>query len=189
MSVSRPGENEDLADLIVHLARLGQSAGDASLTAAQWTALRYFARANRFSRTPSAFSEFHATTRGTASQTVKSLVALGLLARHSHGSDGRSTLIEVTPDGHAMLERDPLRALRSVLDALPSEMNHALGQALRHAVADLAQRRAAPMFGTCAECRHCEPGDEASFCHCTQALLSAPDMAALCVDFRPASRG
>jgi hypothetical protein len=31
-------------------------------------ALRFFARANSFSRTPSAFAEFQATTRGTASQ-------------------------------------------------------------------------------------------------------------------------
>ena len=49
------------AELIVHLGRIAQGDGFvAGLTPAQWTALRYFASANRFSRTPSAFAEFHA---------------------------------------------------------------------------------------------------------------------------------
>ena len=40
---------------------------------AQLMALRFFARANSFSRTPSAFAEFQATTRGTALQAIKAL--------------------------------------------------------------------------------------------------------------------
>lgn len=178
----------DLADLIVHLARMGQSCGHAEgtapLTAAQWTALRYFARANRFSRTPSAFSEFHATTRGTASQTVKSLVAMGLLTRQSHESDGRSTLIEVTQAGHAQLRRDPLRDLRSVLGALPEASRTALATALARSIADLAKLRAAPIFGTCGDCNHLD--SKASYCHCTQSLLTQTEMHAICVDFQPA---
>ena len=97
------------AELLVHLARLVHSAAaDVSLTPAQWTALRYFASANRLSRTPSAFSEFNATTRGTASQTVKSLIALGLLEKRAHESDGRSFLIELTDSGQALsIEEKP----------------------------------------------------------------------------------
>lgn len=181
-------QGTDIADLIVHLARMGQSCGHTEgttpLTAAQWTALRYFARANRFSRTPSAFSEFHATTRGTASQTVKSLVTMGLLARQSHASDGRSTLIEVTEAGHAQLRRDPLRDLRCVLAALPEASRSALASALSQAVADLAKLRAAPIFGTCGDCNHLD--SKASYCHCTQSLLTLPEMQSICVDFQPA---
>ncbi len=63
------------ADMIARLGWLFYSQGFVcGLTAAQWTALRYFARANCFSRTVSAFADYHATTRGTASQTVKGLV-------------------------------------------------------------------------------------------------------------------
>ncbi|HKN41440.1 MAG TPA: hypothetical protein VJV87_00945, partial [Sphingomicrobium sp.] len=39
-----------------------------------WMALRFFSRANSFSRTPSAFAEFQATTRGTATQAIKALL-------------------------------------------------------------------------------------------------------------------
>ena len=69
-----------IADMILHLGRASQDY-EAGLSPAQWTALRYLARANRFSRTVSAFAEFHATTRGTASQTVKGLVARGFVKK------------------------------------------------------------------------------------------------------------
>lgn len=186
----------ELADLVVHLARLAQSPGrygpacDAAqtLTAAQWTALRYFARANRFSRTPSAFSEFHATTRGTASQTVKSLVALGLLSRQTHATDGRSAVMEVTRAGYEALRHDPMAAMGDILDNLaPVDRKH-LAETLAHAMADLARRRNAPIFGNCSDCRHCEVDQQASFCHCTQNVLSRSDMRALCVDFEPSTR-
>ena len=49
------------AELFILLGRIAQGDGFvAGLTPAQWTAERYFAAANRFSRTPSAFAEFHA---------------------------------------------------------------------------------------------------------------------------------
>lgn len=188
MSEHRHVQTTDLADLIVHLARLGQAnshgEGALPLTAAQWTALRYFARANRFSRTPSAFSEFHATTRGTASQTVKSLVALGLLIRQSHERDGRSTVIDVTEAGYAQLENDPLRDLRQVLGALPEATRTALNEAVLQAISELAYLRAAPTFGTCRDCTHLD--HNSSYCHCTQSLLALPEMQAICVDFQPA---
>lgn len=186
MTEQARAQTTDLADLIVHLARLGQSGhGDGALplTAAQWTALRYFARANRFSRTPSAFSEFHATTRGTASQTVKSLVAMGLLTRRSHEHDGRSTVIDVTEAGHAQLRSDPLRDLRMVLGALPDAARAALTETLSQAIVDMAQRRSAPSFGTCGDCDHLDR--KSSYCHCTQSLLTLPEMQAICVDFQP----
>ncbi len=177
----------DLADLIVQLARLGQSTahgtGALPLTIAQWTALRYFARANRFSRTPSAFSDFHATTRGTASQTVKSLVALGLLTRQTHERDGRSTVIEVTEAGHTQLRNDPLGDLRNILGSLPEATQRDLTVALSQAIADMAQKRSAPIFGTCGDCDHLDRAS--SYCHCTQSLLTPAEMQAICVDFQP----
>ena len=72
-----PKHTEEIAELLVHIGRSARGEdSDSDLTAAQWTALRFFARANRVSRTPSAFASFQATTRGTASQTLKSLECL-----------------------------------------------------------------------------------------------------------------
>ena len=178
-----------LAEQIVQLARLAHGAGDTGLTPAQWTALRYFARANRFSRTPSAFSEFHATTRGTASQTVKSLIALGYLSRAVNEADGRSALIEVTAAGRAMLAGDPLADLEGCIQALPSDQRAGLSQALAALTAAMARERAAPIFGPCDGCAHCDttrPGP--AYCRCTQSLLDQGEMAALCADFVPVLR-
>ncbi|WP_439560643.1 MarR family winged helix-turn-helix transcriptional regulator [Roseinatronobacter sp.] len=179
---------QDTADLIVHLARLAQNTGRTDLTAAQWTALRFFARANRFSRTPSAFSEFHSTTRGTASQTVKSLVTLGLLQRQNNTADARSTLIEVTQAGHDMLRQDPLGDLRRVLSALPEDLQRSLQVALQRATTSLATLRQVPTFGTCADCSHCKEGTDTAYCHCTESMLTRPEMGSFCIDFRPADR-
>lgn len=178
-----------LAEQLVHLARLAHGGGETGLTPAQWTALRYFARANRFSRTPSAFSEFHATTRGTASQTVKSLVALGYLARCANETDGRSALIEVTEAGRARLAEDPLADLEACIAGLAPALRATLGQALAQLAPALARRRAAPVFGPCDGCAHCDttqPGP--AYCRCTQSLLDQAEMGALCADFAPVLR-
>lgn len=189
MSSSAPSSTDqtDLADLIVHLARLGLSTTASPLTAAQWTALRYFARANRLSRTPSAFSGFHATTRGTASQTVKSLVEMGLLARQDNETDRRSTLLDVTEAGHAMLRRDPVDDLRKALTRLSPQEQSTLAASLAKVGIALAQLRDAPIFGTCVDCQHCQIAGDGHFCHQAQGFLNSGDMAAICANFQPSS--
>src|SRR5260370_39056276 len=70
----------ETAELLLQVGRLVQAEGyDGELSPAQWMALRFFARANSFSRTPSAFAEFQATTRGTATQALKALETAGYL--------------------------------------------------------------------------------------------------------------
>src|ERR1700746_1823887 len=68
----------ETAELLLLVGRFVQAEGyDGELSPAQWMALRFFARANRFSRTPSAFAEFQATTRGTATQPLRRLKRVG----------------------------------------------------------------------------------------------------------------
>jgi DNA-binding MarR family transcriptional regulator len=81
-----------IVELIFHLGRIASGEGLVEgLTAAQWAVLRYFSSTNRFSRTPSAFAAFHATTRGTASQTIKSLETQGYLTRLRSEEDNMGT--------------------------------------------------------------------------------------------------
>ncbi|MCC5989712.1 MAG: winged helix-turn-helix transcriptional regulator [Pararhodobacter sp.] len=180
------------AELLLHLSRLvhggQQDDKTQALTPAQWTALRYFARANRLSRTPSAFSEFHATTRGTASQVVKSLIAMGLLERRANQADGRSALIEVTPAGHERLRHDPLAALGAAIDALDPQTRQSFTRSLSQIGVTLARHRRAPVFGKCADCGHCDRSQpDAPWCRCMQDGLDGREMDALCVDFSPAT--
>jgi len=99
-----------VAELVVQLGRIAHGYGyTEGLTPAQWSALRYLSRANRFSRTVSAFAEFHATTRGTASQTVKCLVARGYLSRTRSPRDGRSARLQVTDNAGLFSLATPAR--------------------------------------------------------------------------------
>src|ERR1700745_173966 len=102
----------ETAELLMLAGRLVQAEGyDGKLSPAQWMALRYFARANTFSRTPSAFAEFQATTRGTASQAIKALEAGGYLVRDRSQADGRSRTLPLPRKGHAAVARDPFEVL------------------------------------------------------------------------------
>ncbi len=180
---------DQTAEMLIHLARLAQSGGG-DLTSAQWMALRFFSRANRFSRTPSAFSQFHATTRGTASQTVKSLVAMGLLERHRSDTDGRSVRYDPTPAGRAALRSDPLSALVNALARLPEEDRARLRHSLTAAAGEVAEARDAARFGTCDDCAHLEPTDhDGGYCRCAASMLSSDELGALCVDFGPRTAG
>src|SRR6266478_5324499 len=72
----------ETAELLLQVGRLVQAEGyDGELSPAQWMALRFFARANPFSRTPSAFAAFPAATCGPAIHDFNGLHALGYLVR------------------------------------------------------------------------------------------------------------
>jgi DNA-binding MarR family transcriptional regulator len=175
---------EKLAEMLVHVGRSARAEGrEDILTAAQWTALRFFARANRASRTPSAFASFQATTRGTASQVIKSLVQGGFLERHASDTDKRSARFEVTAQGREILERDPLRHLVEALSAL-SDADHAtLARTLPDIASHLARRRGDRGFGTCGDCRYFEDRDGAAYCACVASDLAPFEIGQLCANF------
>jgi DNA-binding MarR family transcriptional regulator len=183
MSTSHPHADE-IAEILVHLGRAARGEdSDAALTPAQWTGLRFFARANRASRTPSAFASFHATTRGTASQTVKSLEQKGLLSRTRSEEDRRSVRFELTEAGRKALDRDPLRHLSTSISRLDPVLQAALARALPALAVDVAAARGAPAFGTCGDCRHFAAGPGAGYCACVAAELAPEEMGQLCANF------
>ena len=68
-----PSAAIESAHLIGRLDRLMRSGvAVEGLNPAQWEALRYLARANRFSRPPAGLADYLGSTRGTVSQTLDS---------------------------------------------------------------------------------------------------------------------
>ena len=186
------------AELLLQVGRLVQAEGyDGELSPAQWMALRYFARANPFSRNPSAFAEFQATTRGTATQTIKSLEASGHLVRQRSKADGRSVSLRLTSKGKKTLARDPFEVLVRAVDSLDAKEKTALYDALHQVLTTVAASGAHRCFGVCQDCTYL--GEEI-WCSLTAAnpaaahecaLLGVPiqleDAGLLCVHFRPKS--
>ena len=186
----------ETAELLLLVGRLVQAEGyDGELSPAQWMALRFFARANSFSRTPSAFAEFQATTRGTASQAIKALEAGGYLVRQRSEADGRSVTLRLTDKSNEALKRDPFEALVRAVDSLDAEERSAMHHALHQVLTTVAASGAHRHFGVCQNCTHL--GGE-TYCSSTSATPSAlecllfgvpiepEDAGLLCVYFQPA---
>lgn len=172
------------AELLLQVGRLVQAEGyDGELSPAQWMALRYFARANSFSRNPSAFAEFQATTRGTASQAIKALEANGYLVRQRSKADGRSVNLRLTSKGKKALAHDPFEALVNAVDALDANeqasMHHALHQVLTTVAATGAHR----CFGVCQDCTYL--GEEI---WCSLTTANPQHVNAHCWAFRSSQR-
>jgi len=182
-----------IAELVFHLGRIASGEGLVEgLTAPQWAVLRYFAQANRFSRTPSAFAAFHATTRGTASQTIKSLETQGYLTRMRSEEDGRSIRLVLTDKARAIVANDPFESLVRAADALPPSVQGHFAIALQRMLGQVAQERGKSTFGTCTSCQHlesddCSGGEQQTpyACGFTSERLRLEEIEELCVNFVP----
>lgn len=181
-----------IADLVYHLGRIATGDGlMEGLTAAQWAALRYFAQANRFSRTPSAFAAFHGTTRGTASQTIKSIESLGYLTRMRSEHDRRSVQLVLTSKAMEILANDPLESLVRAADSLPKSLQGNFSNALQRMVGQVTKERGKPPFGTCISCQHlkchdCNQDGRIPYeCGLTGEPLILKELNGVCINFAP----
>ena len=177
------------AELIDRLVRLGRS-GQGGLNPAQWQALRYLARANRFSRTPAALADYLAATRGTVSQTLIALEAKGHVSRVQSERDGRSVDVGLTVVGRDALARDPLTQLAVAIDDALGSQSSVLARGLAATLDAAIRRNGGRAFGTCRACRHFRvvgaPG-RAGHCALLDEELTEADAGSICVEQVPAA--
>ncbi len=192
MAAASDISSRTVAELVAQLGCLARGDGFVgNLTLAQWTALRYFSRANRFSQTVSAFAEFHGTTRGTASQTVKSLVENDYLTRKRSKTDGRSIDFTLTYKSKKLLAEDPLEALVVAASALSISASHTVERSLERMLHAMAQQQGKHHFGMCPKCKYfqedgCYADRKPNYC-CTlvDEPLKEAETQQLCVNFLP----
>jgi DNA-binding MarR family transcriptional regulator len=182
-------EAAHLIERLDRLARRGE--GGLDLNPAQWEALRYVSRANRFSRSPAALADYLGSTRGTVSQTLIALEQKGFLERIPSARDKRSLVLALTSAGAAALRLDPLLALAGdIAEAAGDEAEH-LTAVLRATLARAIARNDGKPFGACHTCRHFRPAAKATTripYHCTllNEPLSESDSQAICTEQKPA---
>lgn len=176
-----------LIDRLDRLARSGEATGD--LNPAQWEALRFIARANRFSRTPAALAEYLGSTRGTVSQTLIALEQKGQITRQPSARDRRSVMLALTAVGERSLKDDPILALAADLAGADPEKLCIVAETLRWALQAMITRNGGRAFGACYTCRHFSKGGSARWPHHCLLLdepLSEADSRAICVEQEPA---
>ena len=157
------------------------------LNPAQWEALRFIARANRYSRSPGAIARYLGTTRGTVSQTLIALEAKGYIRRLRCDADRRALTVDLTETGRALIENDPLCLVLQAADALDCEAQSRLADGLDGLVRAVQTAKGMPEFGPCLDCVHfCPSKAEDESCHCalTDEPIPAGETAKICVEFR-----
>ena len=142
------------------------------------------------SRTVSAFAAYHATTRGTASQTVKSLVKRGYLRRTRSRRDGRSGRLDPSAKAKTVLKNDPLEALTRATNGLAPGTRRGLAESLGRILERLADERRGPAFGVCGSCRHLAheargaAGQPTYRCRLFDETLDGDELVGICVNYQ-----
>jgi DNA-binding MarR family transcriptional regulator len=176
-----------LVDRLGRLIRSGESRR--GINPAQWEALRFLARANRFSRTPAALADYLVSTRGTVSQTLIALESKGLVVRQQSSRDRRSVELELTSTGIEMLEEDPLIELARDLGKGSDDRLTSAVEVLRDALRRALQRNDSRPFGVCQSCRYFRKnasGRGKHHCALIDEPLSEKESELICSEQQPA---
>ena len=136
---------------LARLMRTGEHSH--GLNPAQWEALRYLARANRFSNSPGALTRYLGATKGTVSQTVMALERKGFIAKQARAGERRSVVLALTPKGSEALRHDPWSGLAAEAEKLGGKTKRRFARGLEELLAGELQRGAYPAFGNCHGCR------------------------------------
>jgi DNA-binding MarR family transcriptional regulator len=181
-------ENASIAWPLERLTRLMRSGEhEGGLNPAQWEALRYLSRANRFSNSPIALARFLGSTKGTISQTIKALERKGFIIKSPRQDEGRSICLSLTPKGFDALKNDPLAEFSISLEELSGKSRRRLAKGLADLLETDLKRREQPSFGICSSCRHFrEKGQDNNAgphsCTLFDVGLSQADSQLICVE-------
>jgi len=151
----------------------------------QWEALRYLARANRFSRTPSAVTGYLGITKGTVSQTLNALERKGLVQKATAVGDRRNVTLELTEAGCKLLRDDPILTLSVAAADLPPDARDEIADGLRSVLRQLLQHRQQRPFGPCRTCRYFEdhaPNGTPHRCTLLDQTLNDEDGELICAE-------
>lgn len=194
MEYQTPGFGRRVGQLLDRLARVTREAQFSDgLNPAQWEALRYLSRANRFSRSPSALAEYLGTTKGTASQTLIALEQKGFIGRAPDPRDRRGVRLELTETGREAVARDPIIQLEKAADQLDEGCRTTVVRALSLLLHDLQMARGIRQFGVCRDCSlHCVDGHEEhatgdNHCGATGEVIEAGAETQICANFKEAA--
>lgn len=158
-------------------AQLRRVSTDHGLKLVQLEALVYLASANRYSDTPLALAEYLALTKGTVSQTLKTLESGGLISKTADAEDRRVQHCAVTSRGAAV-----------VADALHIPAggdDPGLESALRSVLRSLQHTADARTFGVCNTCVHHQADGARARCGLTGEALRKADRAKICREHEP----
>jgi DNA-binding MarR family transcriptional regulator len=167
------------------LARLLRQQGHGKgLNPVQWEALRYLQRCNALSQSPSALARYLGSTKGTVSQTVKSLEQKGLVHKQVDSKDQRGVVLSLTDAGQAKLLEDDFNVVSADIAELSDKTRRRFDRALEDLLEQARLRQDEPSFGTCLSCRYYRDASSGAAAHCMKvnAVVSDAEATLICVE-------
>ncbi|WP_108816332.1 MarR family winged helix-turn-helix transcriptional regulator [Loktanella sp. Alg231-35] len=170
-----------IRDLINRLARLDSAQGwTGDLNPTQLAMLSYLGQANRFSKSPSHVAEYLGTTRGTATQSLKSLQQKGYVAERRSEVDKRVISYELTVTGREM-SRSPA-PLQAAVSSLSTKERQTFHQLLQSALLDVLARNKGREFGLCKNCQHHQESNKGPYCALLDVELTRDEADQICYE-------
>lgn len=186
------GDGRAIAWPLERLARvLRAREHEDGLNPAQREALRYLARANRFSNTAQALTRYLGATKGTISQTLMALERKGLIAKAAR--DARVVRLTLTEKGREALLHDPWTELAAGAEELGGKTRRRMQRGLEELLAQQLKRAGLASYGVCASCRYFrEKGRDGDvrgphLCMLFEEALSAEDAGRICMEHEAAN--
>jgi len=175
-----------IKELIDRLARINAAdEWSEDINPTQWTALSYLAQANGFSRSPSQVAEFMTATRGTVSQTLKTLARKGLITEIRFDHDKRSISYSVTENGEKLFQKTS--AIEEAVLLLNGDETSSLLTGLEKLIRKTLQQRGLRSFGVCETCKHHSMNSQGGFCELLGESLSPVEAKQICYEHAKAS--
>lgn len=186
------GDGRAIAWPLERLARvLRAREHEDGLNPAQREALRYLARANRFSNTAQALTRYLGATKGTISQTLMALERKGLIAKAAR--DARVVRLTLTEKGREALLHDPWTELAAGAEELGGKTRRRMQRGLEELLAQQLKRAGLASYGVCASCRYFrEKGRDGDvrgphLCMLFEEALSVEDAGRICMEHEAAN--
>jgi DNA-binding MarR family transcriptional regulator len=177
-------EQNNIREMVNRIARLDAAeAWSGDLNPSQRSVLEYLSRANMFSRSPSHIAEYFGTTKGTISQTLKSLKGKGYVSGTRSATDKRAISYELTAQGHGAVAQNSSLA-DGLLDLQDCE-RIALSEALSAVLKRILDKNDGRPFGVCRTCKHFSPRAKGGFCALLSQPLTQADITQICNEQAP----
>lgn len=164
---------------------------DDGLNPAQWEALRFLNRANRFSNSPGALTRYLGATKGTVSQTLIALERKGYIARALREGGRKSISLSLTAKGVETLTRDPWADLARAAEDLGGKTKRRLQRGLAELLEQERGRSGVASFGVCSTCRffrergRSEDAKGPHLCMAFEEALTESDVSRICHEHAP----
>jgi MarR family transcriptional regulator, organic hydroperoxide resistance regulator len=176
-----------LQEMIERITRLLQS--DARSLGAyldiqpiQLEALHYLTSCNRYSNTLQGVTEYFGLTKGTVSQTIKTLEKKGLLQKKTDKQDKRVIHLTVSSSGKKLLQKTlPSPIIDESFAALSIQKREQLMGNLQILLREIQKANSMKTFGVCHTCKFNKKLDGGSFlCELTKEKLTKEETTLIC---------